>query len=498
MNPSHKTRRQFLTITAATAGSAFAQKGSTADAPVSKYVSLKEAHIGTLEIDLRIMNQYEDQPKETLDFYTACREAFAAKNADEKVAEVCKSYGREILGGPLLGDISTTGVSVWMHLPQPTKIKIVVENQNNQEKKTYLATESARISSVPCQGLAPDTAYQYQVFNDSDQLLGKGQFTTPPAELSEKPFRISFGADFHKAGMYRPHLVDFVRKRESRAMLLIGDSAVDGRQEEYPLIESDYLLRNLSKPLQKLFREVPTSATWDDHDYWGDDTSGIQHTSGTPINAVKLRQTWKDHWNNPERNVPRKGIYFETHIGPIHYLALDTRSCRIHPARGKKGSFLGKEQMSWLKKRIKTSTSPFLIISSGTMWTDSISKAKDTWGTWDTKGREEIFKLIDAKKKTTVILLSGDRHGARGFKIPRPNGKPIHEFEVGTLGGCPGPDAFGTDRSAQIFGQPSKTWAVGEFTFDLENNHPRAIFRLHNEEGKLLETVTLGGVKKTD
>jgi len=128
MNPSHKTRRQFLTITAATAGSAFAQKGSTADAPVSKYVSLK---------------------KETLDFYTACREAFAAKNADEKVAEVCKSYGREILGGPLLGDISTTGVSVWMHLPQPTKIKIVVDHTSLTSSESERAARCSSLATPP-------------------------------------------------------------------------------------------------------------------------------------------------------------------------------------------------------------------------------------------------------------------------------------------------------------------------------------------------------------
>ena len=498
MNRSDKTRREFLALTGCAAGSVLAQKNTEASTSASKYVSLKDAHKGTLEIDLRIMNQYEAQPQETLEFYTACRKAFATENPNEKVAAVCQSHGRQILGGPLLGDISTTGVSVWMHLPEPTQIKIVIENEDTREQKSFVATEATRISSIPCQNLSPDTSYRYQVFDEKDQLLGEGQFTTFPVEISEKPFRISFGADFHKAGMYRPHLVDLVRERGSRAMLLIGDSAVDGRKEEYPLIESDYLLRNLSGPLQNLFRQVPTSATWDDHDYWGDDTSGIQHTSGTPINVVKLRQTWKDHWNNPERDVPRKGIYFECHLGPIHYLALDTRSCRIHPARGKKGCFLGNEQMAWLKKRIKESSSPFLLISSGTMWTDYISRAKDTWGTWDTKGREEIFQLIDAKKNTTVILLSGDRHGARGFQIPRPNGKPIHELEVGTLGGCPGPEPFGKDRSAQIFGQPSNTWAVGELTFDIKDGHPRAIFRLHNEEGRVLETVTINGSQKSE
>ena len=252
MNRSDKTRREFLALTGCAAGSVLAQKNTEASTSASKYVSLKDAHKGTLEIDLRIMNQYEAQPQETLEFYTACRKAFATENPNEKVAAVCQSHGRQILGGPLLGDISTTGVSVWMHLPEPTQIKIVIENEDTREQKSFVATEATRISSIPCQNLSPDTSYRYQVFDEKDQLLGEGKFTTFPVEISEKPFRISFGADFHKAGMYRPHLVDLVRERGSRAMLLIGDSAVDGRKEEYPLIESDYLLRNLSGPLQNL------------------------------------------------------------------------------------------------------------------------------------------------------------------------------------------------------------------------------------------------------
>jgi len=35
-----------------------------------KFVSLREAHDGKLEIDLKILNQFHQQPKETIAFYT--------------------------------------------------------------------------------------------------------------------------------------------------------------------------------------------------------------------------------------------------------------------------------------------------------------------------------------------------------------------------------------------------------------------------------------------
>lgn len=37
-------------------------------------------------------------------------------------------------------------------------------------------------------------------------------------------------------------------------------------------------------------------------------------------------------------------------------------------------------------------------------------------------------------------MISGDRHGTRGFRIPRPSGFNFYEFEAGSLGGRTGPD----------------------------------------------------------
>ena len=157
---------------------------------------------------------------------------------------------------------------------RPFRLKLSSRKNEGNEKLTFETKGDARIFSVPCQGLSPDTSYRYQVLDGDGRVLGEGRFTTVPEKLSETPFRISFGADFHKVGMYRPELMALVRKRGSRAMLLYGDLAVDGRKDDFGLIDTDYLLRDLSPPIQQLVANVPTSATWDDHDYWGNDISG--------------------------------------------------------------------------------------------------------------------------------------------------------------------------------------------------------------------------------
>lgn len=486
---SHFKRRQFIILGATTVGGALVAYGAKPEDP--RYVSLGDAHKGTLEIDLRIMNQFGDRPREVQDFYTACRKAMTREQPEHAVAASCRMFSRWKLGGPMLGDLTSTGVSVWMHLPEPDMVEVAMAPEGGGASKTFKANEAGRILSVRCEGLSPDTAYSYQVADSENRILGKGRFATAPAKLSTNEFRIAFGTCFHKVGLYRPELMQLVRERGSRAMLVLGDAAVDGRKCDSGLINSDYLLRNLSPPWQELTANVPVFASWDDHDYWGNDTFGARSKSGQEIDVDGLRQSWKSQWNNPERGKERQGIYFQTHIGPVHFIALDTRSCRENDERGKLNSFLGAEQMAWLKRQIRESTSPYILISSGTMWSDYISGGKDSWGTWDTEGREEIFQLIDAKRGSQVILLSGDRHGARGFAIPRQGGKAIYEFEVATLGGVPGPGAFGKDQSAQLFGLPSRSWAFGEFTFTMNGSQPQAVFRLINEHGEMVETIPL-------
>jgi alkaline phosphatase D len=200
---------------------------------------------------------------------------------------------------------------------------------------------------------------------------------------------------------------------------------------------------------------------------------------------------WRQNWNNPEN--ASEGINFNTRMGPVEIIMLDTRSCRRNEARGQYGSYLGAEQLAWLKDILKSSTAPFKVISSGTMWSDDISNGKDSWGTWDTIAREEIFEWIESENIPGVLLISGDRHGARGMKIPRASGFTLYEFEAASLGGVPGPDAFGADSTKQLFGyHGTETIAFGEFTFDLRGTEPLVSFRLIDEQGHILEEHVLG------
>lgn len=225
----------------------------------------------------------------------------------------------------MLGDLTSSSVAVLMHLPEPERVDVVVSTRAGGESATFSSGGAERFQSVRCDGLVPDTLYAYTVSNSKGLVLGAGEFMTATPEGSAKRFQIAFGTCFHKVGLYRPELMRLVQERGNRAMLVLGDCAVDDRKSDFGLINTDYLLCNLSPPWQQLTANVPVFTSWDDHDYWHDDAGGT-HTRGQSIDVDGLRKNWKTQWNIPDRDVERDGIYFQTRIGPVHSIALDKRS----------------------------------------------------------------------------------------------------------------------------------------------------------------------------
>ena len=146
--------------------------------------------------------------------------------------------------------------------------------------------------------------------------------------------------------------------------------------------------------------------------------------------------------------------------------------------------------MNWLEAQLLDCNGPFIILSSGTMWSDYVAKGKDSWGKWDPTGRERIFSLIEKHRIGGVLLISGDRHGARGFRIPRSSGFEFYEFEAGSLGGRKGPPAKHPDWKTQLYGIAGK-YAFGEFSIDATLGDPEVTFRLIQDNGTVIYAITL-------
>jgi len=94
---------------------------------------------------------------------------------------------------------------------------------------------------------------------------------------------------------------------------------------------------------------------------------------------------------------------------------------------------LGAEQQRWLLEGLAASKATFKVLVSPVPW-DYRTKggSLDTWNGYRAE-REAIFDFISDKKIDGVILLSADRHRSDCWKIERPNGYALYEFNSSRL-----------------------------------------------------------------
>ena len=446
------------------------------------YLAIVERWRGVSEADKRFcaaaFRVLESQPDAS----------YADLAADGEVATLLQKDQRLLLGGPMLGAVSSEGARVWVRTARPAKVEIAVKTDGTEKTFGPVTTsrETDLAAVVTVTGLKPGGSYPYDVLIDGQRVTPPHEAAITPVATDARQARIAFGADYHVGGLGNLKLAEAILQRRPAALLLLGDIAVQDEGRHRGNMRCGYLARDISPAWRKLVANIPVYATWDDHDYLGNDQFGLPRG----YSEQDRRHVWevfRHAWNNPSYGLGEQGggLFFRTRIGPCDVIMLDTRYFRS------RGNFLGTEQYKWLEDQLLQCNGPFVIISSGTMWSDYVSGGKDSWGVYDPQGRERIFSLIEKHRIGGVLLISGDRHGARGFRIPRPSGFNFYEFEVGCLGRQGGPPISDPAwKNVQLFGV-EKVAAFGEFAFDAARDDPTVTFRLIDEDGATRYEVTI-------
>jgi len=448
---------------------------------------------------LNLLNLWGQQPEITNQLYTAAFKILEAKKdatyvdvaADSEVRQLCASQSMTHLGGPMLGSVSSTGVRVWIRTLRAAAVQVEV-TVNGLVKRfgpVKSGPDTDMVAIVPVTGLEPATRYPYRVLVDDKpvKIPAHAAMTTSPVGSTSGKVRIAFGTCTHRWGLGNQAQWALIRKRKPTAMLLGGDIAVQDRNNHIGLHRADYLLRDFMPAWKDFSSTVPVYATWDDHDYFDNDKWGIPQ-GYTLKDKQNVCDVFTRSWNNPSSGFgdQRRGVFLRARIGPCDVIMVDNRYFR----EGVKGSFLGDEQMDWLEAQLLDCRGPFIILSCGTMWSDYVGNGKDSWGRWDPEGRERIFKFIEKNRIAGILLISGDRHGARGFRIPRPGGFEFYEFEAGSLGGRSGPPVRNKKWDTQLYGIAGK-YAFGEFSVDATLQDPEVTFRLIRDDAEVIHELKL-------
>jgi alkaline phosphatase D len=196
---------------------------------------------------------------------------------------------------------------------------------------------------------------------------------------------------------------------------------------------------------QRLLKTCPLLATWDDHDYGGND-AGTDYPK-----KVESQQILLDFLGEPKDSPRRKqeGIHHARVFGPpgkrTQVILLDTRYFRsalkkkekFIPAEGgyvpntdPDATFLGAAQWKWLEEQLRVPAELRLLVSSIQVVAEDHGHEK--WMNIPAE-RERLFRLLADTKAGGVVILSGDRHLAELSMMDAGLGYPLYDLTASGL-----------------------------------------------------------------
>ena len=331
---------------------------------------------------------------------------------------------------PMLGHVSSTNAHVWVHASGASRVSFLVgTNAALKDARAFdgpaLGSNNAFMATTVLTGLEPSTRYHYAVLLDGRPALlpPYPAFTTAPREGSSGRVRIAFAScvGYHGYDASAGY-ADFARTNID-LLLMLGDNTYANTND--PATQRKfYFDQRQSAGWRGLSPGTPIYAIWDDHDY------GPDNSDRNMKGKEKSLQTFKEVWANPsygETNNP--GIYFKFTRRDVDIFMLDVR---YHRDANKATNLahktmLGAAQLAWLKRELAASRAKIKVLASGGEW--QINGTDDSWRSFKAE-RDDIFKFIEDRHITGVLLISGDRHYTGAYHV---NGKWV-EVTTGPLG----------------------------------------------------------------
>lgn len=394
-------------------------------------------------------------------------------------------HNLKLFGGPMLGDLSDVGGSVWLRTAAPAKVEVLIGDEVKASGRTTKAGDLA--TTLRLEGLLPQTAYAYDITVDGERVFGgekkRPRFRTFPSRGAKAAFEVCFGggARYNHA---KERIWDTIAARNPAAFLWLGDNLYIDDPKSRTRQRTYYYRRQLRPEFRRLVARSAQYSIWDDHDFGANDVSGGIAVD-KPDWKIPVWRVFKENWVNPAYGGGEEhpGCWYSFNIGDVDFFMTDGRYYRDFK---KEKTMLGEVQKRWLLDSLKASKATFRVIASGTLWTEHADKGgADSW--WGVKKeREEILSLIDRGNIGGVILLSADRHRTDVYQIHRPDGYTLYEFETSKL---TNDHTHGIKKEA-LFSYNKGNY-FGSLSFDLNAEDPVMTFRCITIEGKEVYALSL-------
>ncbi len=465
------------------------------DAETLYMLGILHAQRGNIAHAESLMNQAIAAGLPTGRLVAGPREMFKPLEKTELLQNLMSQHANRLVHGPLVGNVSGSTASFWARTAKESELEVTVTDAvthlvagKSQKTKSKAGEDYTVVVSVS--GLKPNTEYDYTMKLDGRDCVADNEqrFRTLPAKGQAGKFVLAFGGG---AG-YVPQnerMWNTIGSFDPQAILLLGDNVYIDDPESVVMQQYTYHRRQSRPEWRKLTARSPVYTIWDDHDFSCNDSWG-----GAAIEIPFWKKDWvfpifRQNWANPgyAGGDALPGCWYTMSIGDVDFIMLDCRYYRTNPKESPR-TMLGPVQKKWLKQQLKASNGTFKVICSSVPW-DFRTKgnSRDTWNGYK-KEHEEILSFIESEEIEGVILMSADRHRSDCWKIARPNGYDLYEFNSSRLTNQHIHPTM--EKKGAIFSY-NKPQSFGLVTFDTAADDPQVTYEVVNIEGEKPHSITV-------
>jgi alkaline phosphatase D len=227
--------------------------------------------------------------------------------------------------------------------------------------------------------------------------------------------------------------------------ILLGDN-IYADTTNMAVMRQKYDSRKNSSFFRELRKKAPLLATWDDHDFGGND-AGAEYPLKVESQDLFL-EFLDEPADSPRRQ--REGVYDAKVFGPdgkrVQVLLLDTRFFRSRflkginhvvpsggnyvPRQDERATMLGEAQWKWLEEQLRKPAELRIIVSS-IQFLSEFSGA-EAWANFP-REKQRMLNLLVATRANGVVFISGDRHWAELSRMERNGLYPLYDLTSSAL-----------------------------------------------------------------
>ncbi len=409
-------------------------------------------------------------------------------HADENTYQIKKKHQFvAVTHGVMAGDVTHDSAIIWARAKTESWMYVVLRGDGvkSMRKRIKVTGERDFTGKIKFENLHADAGYEYSVWFSDSLEAGKnvekisGRFHTSPNKNKPRALSFAWGGDLAGQNVCRDTEQGFPIFNALNEMSLdffiglgdmiyadstctsrgkYGNSQIAGEYDKSANMNNywaHWKYNHEDASYQKLLSSMPYYAIWDDHEVVNDfgplhDTRvSAPYTAGEHLLPMGL-QAFLDYNPVDESTDQPKRLYRTVRWGKhFELFVLDTRQYRDANIEADddvlKKTMLGREQLTWLKAKLKSSDATWkMVVSSVPISIPTgypAENGRDGWSGDDQQtGFEQelkdLFTFMRDEGINNSVWLTTDVHFAEVFRYTPFSSTPefkVHEFVTGPM-----------------------------------------------------------------